>query len=396
MGILCIPLTMVWWTYHNKYKQPLSAKTDNLYLCLRSAMLMVDNNGQHTADNGLDMIDMKKRCIQSTAHILRPVLENYLFSNGMGSGVFVDNVNNNSSRLVLTCYHVVRQSPLVWVRSCNSYQNNRSVLLTPPLEADLLYVEPHLDLALIRIQEIPSLLYTRSTPMPWTTDSGSGSSSTEFGQPVSMLGNGNTILFALHPDMPVITHNTVNVPGFSGSPLIDTDGRLCGLTWGGIIKRGIITCAVDYKTLKEFITRALTYETNGIKHNRLTERYELDIRSDSQLLGLILSTKPFSGSFIVRSVLPTVSDEAKSIIGARVLRVFGHELDSMDVLRLAIDTNPVIKLWIGLPTDDDSSGSSTSSGSRGTVRNDDSISTVNINTIAPVDYQGFRIKPLVI
>ncbi|XP_054156627.1 uncharacterized protein LOC128955023 [Oppia nitens] len=440
MGILCIPLSMVWWTYHNnnnKYKQalfnwqsfqitstdsvrPLSAtKTlnKNRYYCLRSAALMVDTNGHTAADNnnnGIDMIAMKTRCIRSIGYIVKPLIEdNYLFS-GDGTGVFVDGGGGGGGNdgLLLTCYHVVRNSPVVWVRYVGSYEN-QTVITCPITMADVLYVEPHWDLAIVRLRELLSPDYNTWTTMPMTT---STSGSIDFGAQVAMIGNGNKIMFALHPGMitirrvdnnltpalyyvsqvpfgqvlPLVANDGINVPGFSGCPLIDTDGLLCGIVWGGI-QIWYSTYAIDYITLKEFINRALTYESDGIKHNRLMKRYEWDIRADTRLLGLIFSTKPFSGSFTVRSVLPTVSDETKSIIGSRVTKVFEHVFNNIDVIRSAIGSNRVIKLSIGLPIDD---SSSSSSGSRGTVR-DDSVSTVNINTIAPVDNHGFSIKPLV-
>ncbi|XP_054156628.1 uncharacterized protein LOC128955024 [Oppia nitens] len=428
MGILCIPLSMVWIAYNRSSlfiwqsfqtttttttttttsARSLAAKQpNNGYPCLRSAALMAVNN-ENTADNGLDMIDIKKRCIKSIAYVIRPTIEDNCIVSGTGSGVFV--VDN---RLLLTCYHVVKHRPVVWVQCVQVYWY-RFVMTTLPIEADVLYVEPHWDLAIVRLRELLSPDYNTWTTMPMTT---STSGSIDFGAQVAMIGNGNKIMFALHPGMitiqrvdnnmasnpyyvsqvpfgqvlPLVANDAINVPGFSGCPLIDTDGLLCGIVWGGI-QLWYSTYTIDYITLKEFINRALTYESDGIKHNRLTERYEWDIRADSQLLGLILSTQqPFSGSFIVRSVLPTVSDETKNIIGSRVTKVFGHVFNNIDVIRSAIGTNRVIKLSIELPIEDDSSSSS---GSRGTVI-DDSISTVNINTIAPVDYQGFRIKPLV-
>ncbi|XP_054156624.1 uncharacterized protein LOC128955021 [Oppia nitens] len=381
----------------------------NRYPCLRSAAL-TDNNNGNTIDNGLDMIDLKKRCIKSIAYVIRPTIKDNCIVSGTGTGVFV--VDN---RLLLTCYHVVKHRPVVWVQ-CVAMYWNQLVMTTPLIEADVVYVEPHWDLALVRLHELPSQPYKMLTTMPMTTSP----ESTDFGAPVAMLGHGNSILFTLHPGMittprvpqhnlipakhdassvayfselPVITHDTIVAAGFSGCPLIDTDGRLSGLLWGGILECGQVALAVDYKILTEFITKALTYERDGLKQISYGERYVLDNRdSDKRLLGLIFSTQPFSGSFTVRSVLPTVLDETKSIIGSRVTKVFEHVFNNIDVIRSAIGSNRVIKLSIGLPTDDDNSSGG---GSQGTTVINDSISSININTIAPVDNHGFRIKPLV-
>ncbi|XP_054156639.1 uncharacterized protein LOC128955031 [Oppia nitens] len=408
-------------TTTTSYRRGLAiVKANNRYPCLRSAVALMDNNnGADNNNNDFDMIAMKKRCIRSIGHVLRPVLEDRDYdSSGTGSGVFVADVDN---RLLLTCYHMVRQRPFVWIVYPKAYRN--LVVKYRLINAEVLYVEQHWDLALVRLQELPAPEYNTMKPMVMA--SRDDDSSIGFGEPVAVLGHGNGILFQLQPGMvriasvdnhlitldyyasvstfndrqPIVTHSTICGPGFSGAPLINIRGRLSGLVWGGYLKCGQESFSVDYQTINEFITRALNYESNGIKHNRLMKRYERDIKEPdtTRLLGLILSTQqPFSDSFTVRSVLPTVSDETKNIIGSRVTKVFEHVFNNIDVIRSAIGTNRVIKLSIELPTDDDSSSSSSSSsGSQGTVRYD-SISTISIKTIAPVDSQGFRIKPLVI
>ncbi|XP_054156593.1 uncharacterized protein LOC128954994 [Oppia nitens] len=427
IGVLCMPLSMLWMAYNKqpsfqtttttKGVRPMSAKTNNPF-SIRSAALMANNNNTGADNiNGYDMIAMKNRCIRSIGYIIRPLLEDPDTDGGTGSGVFVAN------RLLLTCYHVVKQSPAIWVVYVRSYDNQ--VMTNLIMGAEVLYVEPHWDLALVQLHQWPSPIYNTAKSMLLAT---SGNQIIDFGEPVATIGHGQDLRFGLHPGMitiprvdsylipvsyyislvpfnekmPIITHNTVNIYGFSGCPLIDTEGRMCGMVWGGISKRGLVSYALDSITIKEFVVRGLTYQRDGIKQNRLRERYEWDIQDpDTRLLGLILSKQqqPFSCSFTVQSVLPTVSEETKRIIGSCVTKVFGQEFNNIAVIRSAIGTNRVIKLSIELPTDDDSSSSSSSSGSSSsdsqgmTVRQ---VVTVNINTIAPVDNQGFRIKPLVI
>ncbi|XP_054156595.1 uncharacterized protein LOC128954996 [Oppia nitens] len=426
IGVLCMPLSMLWMAYNKQplfhgwqsfqtitttptCVRPMSANKYNTF-SIRSAALMANNNNTGADNiNGFDMIAMKNRCIRSIGYIIRPLLEDPDTDGGTGSGVFVAN------RLLLTCYHVVKQSPFIWVVYVRSYDNQ--VMINLIMGAEVLYVEPHWDLALVQLHQWPSPIYNTAKSMLLAT---SGNQIIDFGEPVATIGHGQDLRYGLHPGMittprvdsylipvsyyislvpfnekmPIITHNTVNIYGFSGCPLIDTEGRMCGMVWGGISKRGLVSYALDSITIKEFVVRGLTYQRDGIKQNRLRERYEWDIREpDTRLLGLILSKQqqqPFSGSFTVQSVLPTVSGDTKRIIGSRVTKVFGQEFNNIAVIRSAIGSNRVIKLSIELPTDDDSSSSSSSDSQWMTVRD------VNINTIAPVDNQGFSIKPLVI
>ncbi|XP_054156692.1 uncharacterized protein LOC128955081 [Oppia nitens] len=369
---------------------------------------MAVNNG-NTADNGFDMIDMKTKCIRSIGHVLRPKIDDSLYRIiGEGTGVFVvDDNDHNCSRLLLTCYHVVKHNPIVWIQYVRSYDNQR-LAICPMNLADVVYVEPHWDLAIVRLRDpSPLPVYNTSTPMPITTSP----VSIDFGQPVAIIGHGSSIYFQLHPGMirtpqvdnnmlpykyyvstvavgeqlPLITSNTMNIPGFSGSPLIDTSGQLCGLVWGGIIKLFLITFAIDYKTLSAFIERAIVYEREGRRQTRLRERYEWYNQSNRRLMGIIVTTQPISGSFTVQSALPIASTYAIGIIGRHICKVNGQICNTINDIRLAINNRSQIKVTTWSTIDDDSSSSDSK----------DSMKTIDINTIVTIDEHDISIMPLV-
>ncbi|XP_054156623.1 uncharacterized protein LOC128955020 [Oppia nitens] len=427
MGILCIPLSMVWMTYHNnKYKPSfqttssvrlLSPKANNRYHCLRSAALMEVNNNTGANTIGFDMIDLKTQCIQSIGFVFRPrIYDNRTIS--QGTGVFV--VDN---RLLLTCYHVVKHNPFVFVQYVQSYDNqgsdsdSKSIIKSQPIlklcpknVADILYVEPHNDLALVRLRDPPSPAYNTPTTMP-ITDS---PVSTDFGAPVAMIGHGGSVRYVLHPGMvitpqvdnylipieyyisvipfneklPIVAHSTVVLPGNSGGPVIDTNGQVCGICWGGVIRRGQISFAIGSEILMEFMAKALAYESDGIKQTRLRDRYEWDSRAIRQILGIIIDTKPLSDSFTVTAALPTATTDANIIIGRRICLINGQVCNSIDNIRLAIDNRPHVKVTTSWSTTDDDDYSTE-------THSNDIIKLIDINTITTIDNKSTCIIPLV-
>ncbi|XP_054156617.1 uncharacterized protein LOC128955015 [Oppia nitens] len=409
----------------------------------------MDTNGHHTAaDNGFDMIDLKAQCIRSIGWVIKTrIYDNVIMSRG--TGVFVDH------RLLLTCYHVVKHNQFVFVQYVKSYDNqwsddsdseldldsdldsdsksdsdsdsvsdsdsdsdsdsktkskSRQILqLWPMGVGDVLYVEPHNDLALVRLRDPPSPMYNTSTTMPLTTSP----ESTDFGSPVALLGHGGNVRYALHPGMvitpqvdnylipiayylsvvpinekqPIIAHSTISLHGNSGGPVIDTNGQVCGICWGGIIRRGQISFAIGTQILKEFMANALAYESDGRKHNRLRKRYEWDIRSNTRLLGLILSKQPFSGSFTVQTALPSATNNAKNIIGTNVLKIGRQDFNTIDIIRSAIVNDRVITVCFRYTTDDEDNSQ---------TGRKLSTQSLSIDTIPSTDNHGISIIPLVI
>ncbi|XP_054156619.1 uncharacterized protein LOC128955017 [Oppia nitens] len=421
---------MVWMIYHNnKYKPSficqsfqttsssvrlLSPKTNNRYHCLRSAA-----NHKTAADIGFDMIDMKTQCIRSIGWVIRYRINNKInIMSGRGTGVFVDH------RLLLTCYHVVKQNPFVFVQYVQSYDNQWSddsdsdpksksqqiLKVCPNSVAEVLYVEPYNDLALVRLRDPEWPEYNTSTIMPVSTSP----DSIDFGAPVAMLGHGGGLRFTLQPGMvttprvdsylipinyyislvtineklPIVAHSTIVLPGNSGGPVIDSNGKLCGICWGGITSRGQISFANGSQPLIEFIDKALAYESNGIKQNRLRKRYEWDSRAITQILGIIVDTKPLSDSFTVTAALPTATTDANGIIGRRISLLNGQVCNSIDNIRLAIDNRLQVRVTTRLSTSDDDDNSTE-------THSKDIIKLVDINTITTIDNESNSIIPLV-
>ncbi|XP_054156618.1 uncharacterized protein LOC128955016 [Oppia nitens] len=237
--------------------------------------------------------------------------------------------------------------------------------------------------------------------------------SIDFGAPVAMLGHGGRVRFALHPGMiitpqvdnylipiayylsvvpfnkklPIVAHSTISLPGNSGGPVIDINGQVCGICWGGIIRRGQISFAIGSQILKKFMANALAYESDDRKRNRLRKRYEWNIGSNRRLLGLILSEQPFSGSFTVQTALANATYKAKHIIGTNVLKIDRQDFNTIDIIRSAIVNETVINVSFRYPTDDEDNSQ---------TGRKSSTQSISIDTIPSTDNQGISIIPLVI
>ncbi|XP_054156586.1 uncharacterized protein LOC128954987 [Oppia nitens] len=340
----------------------------------RSA-LMMDNNDNNKPINfvgnggqpdGIDIDAIRKHCIRSIGIIVIKKLDNsdQIFTEG--SGVCVANTTDTGC-LLLTNYHAVTHSPVVRVIYKPDHNDNRVYVEL----ADVLYVEQHWDLALVRLQRLNSLF----NPMPMATE-------TKFGQPGCMFGHGQ-IAFTVHPGLvvqpsvqlnnandtyristvpfaghlPIVAHTAVNVPGFSGCPLIDTDGRLSGIVWGGFVTRGQITFAVDYQTVNEFMLRAISYVDayTGINLNRLRNLYSM-FGSSNRQLALILAKHydEFDSNnvwFTIEELLP--ESQPLNIVNRFVMFVNDQPFTDIETIRTVLsvgdDSYPTIQLTLRSP-----------------------------------------------
>ncbi|XP_054156636.1 uncharacterized protein LOC128955029 [Oppia nitens] len=339
--------------------------------CLRLAFM--DSSVRNGGDDIIDLIDMKNKCIRSVCLVIRPELDDYLVDSGKGTGVFV--LNNC---LLLTCFHLVKQSPTVWIKYVKQYNRERVVTTWRAEPAQVVYVEPHWDLALVRLWEPPTFVGDTMTTMKLlytTTSAAATTDSIGFGAPVCTIGHGNSIMFAIHPGMvrtpqllthqllngynvstiafdeelPSVMHSSIILPGFSGSPLIDTAGRLCGIDWGGItVDRK--SYASDYQILNEFINRSLAYESSGSKQSRLKKLFPI---VSGKQLAIVLSAKPTGDLpammlLTVEAVLTNETNELPSIVKTRIVSINGQLVnDIRDLIAIVSQSQqPTVELTV--------------------------------------------------
>ncbi|XP_054156284.1 serine protease HTRA1-like [Oppia nitens] len=232
---------------------------------------------------------------ESLAQTVNLVVKGYSCSpiRGTGCVVFVEN------GLVLTCAHVVadmRQSSLYYNTLLNVWPGSR--------RARVLYVEPHHDLALVKIQ------YTRTTndklkqdlvayDLQFTPAIDFGDDIICFGYPTD---NRLTVTTGCTACPQCIEYNReeIYVPmasghhesrsgvssGFSGGPVVDLDGELIGITHSLLLTESIRIRSASRTSIYDpdnigFIKNAIKYDKEKIdyKNNRklfMSQSYTLD------------------------------------------------------------------------------------------------------------------------
>ncbi|XP_054156600.1 uncharacterized protein LOC128955002 [Oppia nitens] len=334
---------------------------------LRSAIQLDDNNNDY-----IDIVDLKKRCIHSIAIVLCGKYESYRMKS-VSAGIFI---GQPTDRLVVTCSHGIRDSPVATVQHILSYVSQTGTKqISDQIDADVLYNEPHLDLSLIRVRDCNDEVDTSViTTMPFAD------TSNEFGAQVVSFGHGGSIRYIVLPgiirspgmpsnrcqsvidklcvyysdELPSITHSAVMWPGFSGGPLVDTDYRCCGIMWGCIFYKEVNFMAVDYRTVINFIDRGLQYHSqhSDVKRNRLRQQYESDRPADRRLLGFVLQSE-IGGLFTVQSLLPNPAKNAHAYVGARIEHVSGQLFRNIDQLTAALNHSLTVQLVIRFEREED-------------------------------------------
>ncbi|CAG2104785.1 unnamed protein product [Medioppia subpectinata] len=208
-----------------------------------------------------------------------------------GSGIVID------KEYILTNCHVIDGYKRVDVLPFGVDVEGNTVISYPSEEARLVYAEPELDAALIRIPGVE--LDIEAVEF--------GTTGVEVGEPLVIIGNpdidctpavglvqtvgriGHTISVGNHQTFPhYVCDNFPNImfdcqqySGCSGGPVINAAKEVVGLLWGGIdVFRE--NCAIPSQSVTAFIERGLKFERKDAE-----DRYEYQT---SKSLGLIVKS----------------------------------------------------------------------------------------------------------
>ena len=130
--------------------------------------------------------------------------------------------------------------------------------------AELVYIDPHVDLALLRVQgDIkPKPIQISTKPL-------------EIGDAIVVIGNskgeGLTLLDGIVGDTgrkykstPAFVFNALVTHGCSGAPVFNLSGEVCGVTVGGAIDAAGLNYAISVASLREFISTASSTKSLAI------------------------------------------------------------------------------------------------------------------------------------
>ncbi|XP_054156571.1 uncharacterized protein LOC128954973 [Oppia nitens] len=344
---------------------------------IRSALAqMMDiptNFANNNLPDGIDIDAIRKQCIQSIGIVSINELDDCYMNEMEGSSVIVAN-NPEDGCLLLTNSHIVGHSPIV--DFIIKLDPNSDIMYEEM--GTVVYVEHYWDLALVRLNRMLPVFQ----PMQLPDESLDARTGLQFGQPGAMYGHGQ-VPYNIHPGMcvqpmaqlgyvldgytigttrfsehlPIVSHTAVNIYGFSGCPLIDTDGQLSGIVWGFIHKH-FITFAVDYQAINDFIMRGLEYEVSNIRFDRLWDQFSMHGSRNKQF-ALILAKHynefdSNSGWFTIEELLP--ESQPLDIVNQFVMLVNDQPFTDIETIRMTLevdddddDSYPTIQLTLRSP-----------------------------------------------
>ncbi|XP_054162084.1 uncharacterized protein LOC128960046 [Oppia nitens] len=286
-----------------------------------------------------------------------------------GTGICIDAAN----QLFLTNAHVVGGHEVVFMRlitpgtiQMTCYWSVEEILL-PYLPVDVLYVEDHNDLALIKRRDHPPeyefyeaiKLVDREPQFGelvaaygngncyYTVFSGMIRESGSFGIPISDY-NVDKLSFTM--DEPHIIHSATIVKGCSGGPLIDSEANCIGINFAGYY---IKSCAKTSKTMISFLERGLHYVEYEFLWKVIDRRniYSMGTASDRKL-GLLLEKT--SNGFTVRDHITNADTNIHE--GQVIRQVKGQPFLNIRQMRTALaelsTDSPKVKLIVSTDTED--------------------------------------------
>ncbi|XP_054157024.1 uncharacterized protein LOC128955382 [Oppia nitens] len=241
--------------------------------CPLRSVHMFDEIDDNTTKNKdiMDLVFIKNKCLKSVIIPYSVSLADSRKTLSNGTGIVVD----ISSHLCITNAHVVKGCTLslVWI----NIQGNQVF----EVYGDCIYVEQHLDLALVRlrdIQESRSNLEKLYVYHDWEPQLGQPVASFGNGNTLNMIGDGIVVRHMVYPNdidgdsytvsltyvstadsTPTSFHTASSSHGFSGGPVIDTEGDVVGILWGSTGKDEGPYCFIYNKRVYEFIKRSKTY-----------------------------------------------------------------------------------------------------------------------------------------
>ncbi|CAG2107620.1 unnamed protein product [Medioppia subpectinata] len=213
------------------------------------------------------------KCLQSVAKVGT--------SSTFGTGIIV-----RTDGLIITNAHVVNDLSFVGISLAKQFTASQLLVRemgTDPvgvIRGQVVYCEPQLDLALVRIYIKPGVLTAMAFP---------DKPEPKVGQHVMAIGNPRVDYslelgvingvddrgvdvsdsydqyyhMLIRPKHPYITHTALIKPGYSGGPLIDMSGRLIGVNFAG--RRQYNNFAIHSSEVKDFMNRGLEFERQSLE-----------------------------------------------------------------------------------------------------------------------------------
>ncbi|XP_054156695.1 uncharacterized protein LOC128955083 [Oppia nitens] len=281
---------------------------------LRSVQMFDDSDDDNDI---LDLVVIKNKCIKSVIIPYGVSLSDSRYTLSNGTGIVVD----TSDHLCITNAHVVQgcTHTVVWIN------NNQ---LIEQLYGDVIYVEQHLDLAIIRLRDVGEAnirLEKLHLYYDWAPDLGEPVASFGGGgDTLNTVGSGLIVRHGVYPadidddyytvslvysstadSIPISYHTASSGYGFSGGPVIDTDASVMGILWGSAGNDEGPYYFIYNKYVYDFIKRAKTYIQTKLplvvedRHTNWLLRGTV-----GRKLGLIYAVDVDTGLATIRGFLP--------------------------------------------------------------------------------------------
>ncbi|XP_054165323.1 serine protease HTR4-like [Oppia nitens] len=279
--------------------------------------------------------------------------------NSIGTAVIVDAV----SKIAVTNAHVVAGYDYMFARTLFPAPTIRlreqsAIEVTKKLVARVLYVEYHLDLAIIQLEEMQDI--SNDLPVMLLSDR-----SHELGEQVAILGHGNGQLWTvcvgyITTGTPFDTisetqfkpfsctsdesesfclHHSNTSPGTSGAPMVDANYAIIGINFGALLalvnqpKTG-----TRGKSVNEFIERAVNYVHSNKREMEKFNRYKPYLPKCYQQLGIALSNNTdINTDFMVVDVIDKRMTELQ--INDMIVKINGQPFTDISQMIDAIENS---------------------------------------------------------
>ncbi|XP_054156749.1 uncharacterized protein LOC128955132 [Oppia nitens] len=224
-----------------------------------------------TAADGIDIVGVRQKCLLSVVRCYLISIHDTDYSCGMGTGFRVANNNIGNDKYVVTAAHTAKGAQILQLAMI--YENQYQYI-----DATVVYVELHRDLALFKLNIDESVDTDGYIPVPILTNN-----RPDFGEPVitfaindwdfwchsgrvqamgvnnNQIMNGYAVEIAYIDDaVTLLAHSAPTPPGFSGGPLVVAGGQIAGAN--DIATMFGRYYGIAYNEINDFIENAINYQ----------------------------------------------------------------------------------------------------------------------------------------